>query len=143
MIKKANTPAGKMTLYVAFLRALYSIHQHSHWKSKGSDFYGNHLLFQRLYDEAGVMVDEAAEKTIGVFGELLDHSDSLKELLDKYNSDDHIKNSLDASNDFINLSQELYDDLKGSGDITLGLDDMLMSIANRVEVHTYLLKQMG
>ena len=57
-----------LATYTAFLRSLYLIHQNSHWLSKGHNFYGNHIMFQRLYESAQTNADKAAEKLIGLYG---------------------------------------------------------------------------
>src|ERR1700722_1110267 len=56
-------------LYVATLRGMSIIFQQNHWLTKGPPFYGDHLLFERLYNDALKLLDMAAEKYIGVFGE--------------------------------------------------------------------------
>jgi len=140
MKKTAQNPIQHMTLYVAFLRALYNTHQNNHWETKGPNYYGNHLLFQRLYESTADLVDQAAEKTVGVFGELAKHDDWIGKITNKYSADkyggDHVKSSLEASKAFLDLSEKLYNNLKESGKITLGLDDMIMATSNAVEVHT-------
>lgn len=147
MIKVAqdSNPVTLMSLYVAYLRALYQLHQNAHWKTKGSNFYGNHLLFQRLYEGTQESVDEAAEKALGVFGELKENNDLIKDIVNKFNvenfDNDYIQSLLKAEQAFLALSQTLYNQLKNLKAMTLGLDDLIMSIANRHEVHVYLLKQ--
>jgi len=134
-------------LYLATLKAIYLIHQHSHWTTKGSDFYGNHLLFERLYEAAQQRADEAAEKFIGVFGEeALDlefQNDLLNKVLAKFKaaSEDPTERSIAAEKQFLKLSQDAYDAFKEEGVMTLGLDDMIMSIANKSEEAVYLLQQ--
>lgn len=147
MIKIAqdNDPVALMSMYVAFLRALYQIHQNAHWKASGSNFYGNHLLFQRIYEGTQQSADEAAEKTIGLYGELHEMSSNIQEITDKFSPEkfdgDLLSASLKAEQTFLALSQTVYNQLKNLKTMTLGLDDLIMSIANRHEVHVYLLKQ--
>ncbi len=132
--------------YVAFLRALYLLHQNHHWVSQGQNFYGNHLLFQRIYESTQTNVDSAAEKIIGVFGAdnlgLQEQNNLIKEFLDTYQtSDSIIENSLKAEKDFLQFGEKFYTALKENDKMTLGLDDMIMSIANDRETSVYLLKQ--
>ncbi|NJO18663.1 MAG: hypothetical protein HC877_23935 [Thioploca sp.] len=56
-----------LSLYLVFLRALYNLHQNNHWEAED---YGHHLLFQRIYESVKEMVDEAAEKIVGLFGKI-------------------------------------------------------------------------
>ena len=144
IVKRAqeSDPVALMSFYVGFLRALYNIHQTSHWKTKGNDFYGNHLLFQRLYEATQQSADEAAEKTIGLFDELKNQNEIIKTICQKFSSEDnYVKTSLEAEQAFLKLSKAIYDKLKSSNVMTLGLDDLVMAIAGRHEVHVYLLKQ--
>lgn len=140
-----ESSARYMTLYVAFLRALYNTHQNNHWETKGPNYYSDHILFQRLYEAVAPLVDQAAEKTVGIFGELEKHDDWISKITEKFNADnyngDRIKSSLEISTVFLVLSEKIYKHLKESDKITLGLDDMIMATAGAIEVHTYLLKQ--
>lgn len=53
-------------------RALSFFYQQAHWAAKGVNFYGDHLLFERLYDDVSGVIDEIAEKGIGATGSV-DH----------------------------------------------------------------------
>ena len=134
-------------LYVATLRAISIIHQQNHWTAKGSDFYGNHLLFERIYKSSVENIDSAAEKFMGLFGpEFLSYefqSDILSKLLLTYKSlsKDHLELSLAVERDFAKLSKDVYNYFEAEGELTLGLDDMIMAIANEREEAIYLLQQ--
>jgi DNA-binding ferritin-like protein len=135
------------TKYVAFLRALYLLHQNHHWLAKGNDFYGNHLLFERLYKSAQENADVAAEKFIGLFGSeslgVATHPKLLSELLEKYTSESFVNSSLEAEKDFLDFSNKIYSEFKDNlkDKLSLGLDDMIMSIASQREESVYLLQQ--
>lgn len=133
-----------MSAYTAFLRGLYLVHQNCHWKSKGENFYGNHLLFQRLYEETQEDLDEAAEKTIGLYNSLDDMPDVVKAVSTKYSPEKYKDNcvlaAIEAEKTFLKLSEAIYNKLKESK-ITLGLDDFIMGVANKHEAHLYLLQQ--
>jgi DNA-binding ferritin-like protein len=134
-------------LYIASLKAMALIHQNSHWISKGDDFYGNHLLFERLYDSALENLDLAAEKFIGVYGEeCLDYKLQnvlLNKVMLKYNNlaGDPLEMSLAIEKDFLKLNQDAYSALDKDNKLSLGLDDMLASIASKREESIYLLNQ--
>lgn len=70
-------------LYIATLKAMALIHQNSHWTTKGIPFYGDHLLFERLYNSALEDLDLAAEKFIGLFGDDCLQYEMQAELLNK------------------------------------------------------------
>lgn len=130
--------------YIAFLRSVALIHQNHHWITRGKEFYGNHLLFERIYNSAQEDVDAMAEKMVGVFNpEVLDlalQSKIIQQTLDKYTSGNPIEGSLKVEQEFLELSQHLYDKLKEEEALTLGLDDAIMSTANSREGAVYLLK---
>lgn len=146
LAKKADRTAtvGMLNEYVAMLRVVTIVHQHGHWKCKGQEFYGNHLLFERLYNSSISRLDTVAEKLIGLYGNVaLKHSEQTELInkLNKYTSDDHIKNSLEAEKDFITMAEDLYNRVKEIGEMTLGLDDMIMAQASEAETSLYLLDQ--
>lgn len=134
-------------LYVASLKAVSLIHQHNHWTTKGHTFYGDHLLFERLYKSTLEDLDLAAEKFIGLFGDsYLNYSlqaKLLNSVLLKYNNleDEPLALSLSVEKDFLKFSKDAYNCFEEEGRLTLGLDDMIMSIAGNHETATYLLQQ--
>jgi DNA-binding ferritin-like protein len=135
------------TLYIATLKAMALIHQHSHWTTKGKPFYGDHLLFERIYKSALENLDLAAEKFIGLFGEdCLDYTlqaDLLNKVLLKYKGLEGKPHamSLAVEKDFLKFSKDAYNCFEEEGTLTLGLDDMVMSIASDREGSVYLLQQ--
>jgi DNA-binding ferritin-like protein len=134
-------------LYVATLKALSLIHQHNHWTTKGVSFYGDHLLFERLYKSTLENLDLAAEKFIGVFGDQCLGYDLqaalLNKVLVKYKNleGSPVQMSLEAEKDFLKFSKDAYNCFEEEGKLTLGLDDMIMAIASAREEACYLLQQ--
>jgi len=134
-------------LYVATLKAVSLIHQHNHWTTNGETFYGDHLLFERLYKSSLDSLDGAAEKFIGIFGaQCLDYklqTDLLGKILNKYSEleGSSAKMSLAVEKDLIKLSSDSYKCFEEEGHMTLGLDDFLMSTASKSEEAVYLLQQ--
>ena len=53
---------------LALLRAQALSYQTSHWQVRGDDYYGNHLMFERLYGSVGEEIDTLAEKIVGYVG---------------------------------------------------------------------------
>jgi hypothetical protein len=50
------------------LRAEHQLLWAYHWRSKGPSYYGDHLLFQRLYEARLPEIDKLAEVMVGVAG---------------------------------------------------------------------------
>jgi DNA-binding ferritin-like protein len=139
---------GKIcALYVASLKAIALIHQHNHWTAKGIAFYGNHLMYERVYNDTLKNLDAAAEKFIGLFGApCLDYelqANLLRQVLLKYESleSDPVQMGLQVEKDFLKFSQDAYNCFEEEGKLTLGLDDMIMEIASKREEVCYLLQQ--
>jgi DNA-binding ferritin-like protein len=139
-------------LYIAALKSLALIHQQNHWTVKGGSFYGKHLLFERIYDSALENLDLAAEKFVGAFGvECIDYgmqAEFLNKMLCRYTDlaaemedDFPVKLSLTAEKDFLEYSEYIFNCLEEEGKMTLGIDDMIMSIAGEREEAMYLLQQ--
>lgn len=131
---------------LAVLRSMYWIHQNSHWQSAGSTFYGDHLLFQRLYEETADDVDGVAEKAVAFLGcELVDPAELFtraKKWVDEWcASPNPVMRSMAAEKSFMHLAKEYYTLLKKLDIMTLGLDDEIMSLCNSHESHIYLLQQ--
>jgi DNA-binding ferritin-like protein len=142
--KKDSIGPDLLNKYLALLRVSYIVHQHSHWKCKGPNFYGNHKMFQKIYEKAGDKIDSVAEKIIGLYGnDSLVIEDQLPEMnnLCKYHFENFFKNSLDVEQDLIIMAEDVYNRIKAVGEMSLGLDDMLMSQINDFETSVYLIKQ--
>lgn len=137
---------GAMCQILAALRAQSWSFQTSHWQVKGDPYYGDHLLFQRLYEEVQGEIDSLAEKIVGYFGPA--PVDSLKTLAEaslwvqKWGSIECLHTrGLQSENDLQDLLKKAYDAVKETGGMTLGLDDFIMALANSHESHIYLLQQ--
>lgn len=135
-----------LTAALASMEAVRWIHWTGHWAVKGDAAYGDHLLFERMYDAMTVEIDTLAEKCVGMFGpSAIDpfsllakaavHSERFKSL------DCLHKRSLAAEEDLQVTIRTVYDLLKGMGSLSLGMDDYLMSLANSHETFVYLLQQ--
>lgn len=125
-----------------YLRALSQMYQHAHWKSEGKNYYGDHLLFERLYDGVNDEIDVVAEKIIGVSGEtdavnvegdIETATDLAKTMLE---GKDFVSQAINAEKGLIELIGQLM-----GGEQTDGVEDMLQGIASQHEEHLYLLQQ--
>jgi len=139
---------------LACFRALRMTYHTSHWQARGASFYGDHLLFQRLYlgddeEEDGPLdeqIDVLAEKIVGYFGSdavsLPDQMARIAAYTDRWSliGCPH-ERGLQAERDVQDLLSRTYDGIKAAGAMTLGLDDFLMAAANQHEENTYLLQQ--
>ena len=135
------------SLFVASLKAIALIHQHNHWTNQGATYFGNHLMFERLYNSAQEDLDAAAEKFVGLFGpECLDYNTQtqlLSKILSKYTelAGKPVAQSMAVEKDFIKFCGEAYKIFEAEDELTLGLDDMIMSISSNREEAVYHLQQ--
>ena len=147
-----GTPYSQLSVALVHLKYLYALHQNHHWTAMGDPYYGDHLLFQRLYSDIVEEIDSLAEKSIGLGCTTnvdlhLMHSQLLK-LISGVGSATMIpqssglaRKSLVAEMNFLFVMNYLCDSLKECGLMTHGLDNLLAGIEDKHEGHVYLLKQ--
>lgn len=131
---------------LACLRAVYWNYQTSHWQSSGNAAYGDHLLFQRLYEGMAKEIDNLAEKVVGYYGEELVNAADQADLHAQFQElfaeiADPFERGVAIEEDLQIRLSEIYDAMTDDGSITLGLDDFLMALASDHDTHIYLLQQ--
>ena len=131
---------------LGLLRAQYWNYQEAHWKVKGASFYGDHLLFQRLYESTTEQIDALAEKMVGGFGPEAVNSTIIlprfESFLGRWQAVSCLhKRGLLSEADFQTVVKKVYENLKMMGRLSLGMDDFLMAMANDHETNQYLLRQ--
>lgn len=147
-----GTPYCQLSVALVHLKYLYALHQNHHWTVMGDPYYGDHLLFQRLYDGILPEIDMVAEKAIGLgctdnVDLQIVNSQVLKLICGQGSavmipqSTDLAKKSLMAEMNFLAVMKHLCDSLKECGLMTHGLDNLLAGIEDKHEGHIYLLKQ--
>lgn len=129
------------------LRAQYWSYQQSHWQVKGQSFYGDHLLFQRLYESVQEQTDVLAEKMVGMYGpdavDGLDVGAKFESFIRRWNDTSCLhKRGLLSEQDFQQICERVYEQLKSMGELSLGMDDFLMATASEHETNQYLLRQL-
>lgn len=147
-----GTPYAELSVILAHLKYLAALHQNHHWVSMGDPYYGDHLLFQRLYGNISEEVDSVAEKAIGLGSTAnvdlqLVNTQVLKLICGQGSasmipqSSDLAKKSLMAEMSFLKVIDHMIAHLKETGLLTHGLSNMLEGIGDVHEGHVYLLKQ--
>lgn len=147
-----NLPYPQLSVLLVHLKFLYHVHQNHHWTCKGDPFYGDHLLFQRLYEATQEEIDSVAEKTIGLGTsanvDLTLQTSQLLRLVQGYGMSQTIpqpnelaKRSLAAEMNFLGCTSRLVESMKECGLLTRGLDNLIAGIEDKHEGHVYLLKQ--
>jgi len=136
---------------LSFANALHYMYQNMHWKSSGESYYGDHLLFQRLYEGVAEEIDQIVERAIGISGNddfikpasnLHKAASILEELMnDDMSSKDFSKVAMEAEKKFINFIDESIKIFEDEGVMTTGLEDLLPAFVSKHEEHMYLLQQ--
>jgi DNA-binding ferritin-like protein len=144
---------AELGIFLDLLRALSLLHHTHHWQTMGSQFYGDHLLYQRLYELADVQIDGIGEKAVGLGSpELVASKHSLENMrryIEAIEDADMMdapglkmaKRSLLAEKSFITAGEKMMDQLKSKGLLTRGVEQLLGTILDTHEGVLYLLKQ--
>ena len=147
-----GTPYAQLSVVLVHLKFLFELHQNHHWTCMGDPFYGDHLLFSRLYEAIRPEIDSVAEKAIGLgCTSNVDLQLSCSQVLKLVSgcgsasmipqSSDLARKSLMAELNFLKVISNAMESLKECGLLTNGVDNMLQGIADVHEGHVYLLKQ--
>ena len=148
-----DAPMAELSVLLSAVRAEAMIHQAHHWQSRGQTFYGDHLLFERVYNDVTGFVDSLAERAVGSGGDILvqplmqaSHQIAFTKL---FYSDAPIRPepeempvlSLRALLKSAYLLTLVYGSLESKNALSNGTDNLLQDIADRQEQLVYLLKQ--
>jgi DNA-binding ferritin-like protein len=133
---------------LGMLRAASFIHQTNHWQTNGQAFYGDHLLFERLYSESQKGIDELAERIVGSVGaEAVDAKGQamlVQACVDRCFGQMTVNPaelSLIAESGVLTAIVMTQKALEGTGTLSPGTSNLLEGIYDTHEVFTYLLKQ--
>jgi len=148
----ANIPYAQLSVVLVYLRFLALVHQTHHWTAKGDPYYGDHLLFERLYNETEAEIDGVAEKSIGLGNEqnvdINLQASQLNELVTSLHAGQALpeeselaKRSLEAERSFIKVVSAMLASLKQTNAMTDGVENMLQGIVDAHESHVYLLRR--
>lgn len=144
---KAEQKAALLKLLLGYLRASHWIHWTSHWQVHGENFYGDHLLMEKIYKAIKKDIDTLAEKMVGMAGgQIVNPLEQTYFLLGFVNEVCHkeytpIERAFLVEKNLQTILKRVYEELKGMKEITLGMDDFIMQMANDHETFLYLLTQ--
>lgn len=147
-----GVPYPELSVLLVHLKFLAFVHQNHHWTTKGDPFYGDHLLFSRLYECVTGEIDSIAEKAIGLGStsnvDLALTTSQLFKLVQGYGMTSTIpqptelaKRSYLAEMNFLKVTAHLVEHMKANCTLTRGLDNLLAGIEDKHEGNVYLLKQ--
>lgn len=144
----------ELSITLGFLKYLKEIHESHHWISKGDSFYGDHLLFARLYEIIEDEIDLVAEKAISVSSvAAVDMTRTLQEIvmLNEYLGTNPVitipdpaalaRKSHLVESTFLEVLKICIDKLEEKSALTIGTENLLAGIFDTHEQSVYLLKQ--
>lgn len=134
-----------LLVLLAYLQTASLVHQTHHWSTKGGLFYGDHLLFERLYTESQDFIDQVAERAVGSGAEAkIVALDLLKQMmvnLQVLPSSDMVGLSLCVEQECLRLISTVLQRLEGESQLTPGISNLLEGLADKHESFVYLLNQ--
>ncbi|WP_174734919.1 Dps family protein [Mesobacillus harenae] len=127
---------------VANWTVLYVKLHNYHWYVKGPHFFTLHAKFEELYDEAGLVVDEFAErmlalggKPVGTMKECLELS-SIEEASGKEKEEEMVRTLKD---DFSKIADEIQQGIELAQEIDdEGTADMLLAVKKNLRKHIWM-----
>lgn len=121
--------------------------QSAHWRSLGESFYGDHLMYQRMYEDVIREIDSFAERFMGVIGDetaldpahLLSHASVVvKQMM---MPGDLASALLMAEKNFLERLGGFAKTLESTGQLSTGIENLIQGISDRHEEHVYLLSR--
>lgn len=146
-----NEPMCELAVLLAMLRSTSVIHQAHHWQTRGVQYFGDHLLFERLYTELAESIDGLAERAVGagdypLVGAVVSSkqmSDMIRMICNGSSStpEQYVVLSLKSVAATLSLLRLVYDVLGQKKMLSHGIENLLQGIADKLESQVYLLRQ--
>jgi DNA-binding ferritin-like protein len=146
MKKQASNPF-KLASLLGLFRAVHWQHWTSHWASEGEGYYGDHQLFERLYDGMVDEIDGLAEKVVAKYGsnvvDTVTQTETMMAFLKRWAGmpGNLISKALVAEGDLLKALGNTVSSLKATQDISMGLEAHLSDLMDKHETNVYLLGQ--
>jgi len=149
----SSMPFSELSVLLSWCKALSITHQTSHWIASGDPYYGDHLLFERLYGQANGEIDKLAEKAIGLSSaalvDLIKIEKNTYRILTLINaerpgipdSNDLVQKSFEFEESFLDAIKLALSSLQMNGNTTPGIQNLLEQMYDDHEGSVYLLKQ--
>ncbi|MDG5473563.1 DNA starvation/stationary phase protection protein [Jeotgalibacillus sp. ET6] len=129
---------------IASWTVLYTKLHNYHWYVKGHQFFTLHEKFEELYNEAGVHIDELAERLLALQGEpVATLRESLElSLVQEASGNESADQMVEALyNDFQTLMNHLKEGMEIAGSVNDEMTgDMLLSVHQSLEKHSWMLR---
>lgn len=147
--KKVVLPLTPLAEVLGLLQGAAMVHQINHWNTRGGSSYGDHLMFQRLYEDTLPFIDQVAERAVGS-GDVqrIDMSEQIQRMAQlaalygaPKEADQMVWGSLTAVDSCLSKVRQAASALKAEGKYSSGTANLLEGLADKLEEFQYLLKQ--
>lgn len=138
----------EMCCLLSYLTYLSMVSQEAHWVAAGDEYYGDHLLFERVYDSVKGLIDPLAEKSVMLFGPeavqtkvTINHLKCLSDnfgALNTFSPRETAKQLLEICYMAMECIESVLDNL---GSVSRGLDNAMDDLSDSLEDVCYLLGQ--
>ncbi|KIL45545.1 Dps family protein [Jeotgalibacillus campisalis] len=129
---------------IASWTVLYTKLHNYHWYVKGHQFFTLHEKFEELYNEAGIHIDELAERLLALQGNpVATLKESLElSLVQEASGNEAADQMVEALyNDFQTLMSDLKEGMDIAGSVNDEMTgDMLLSVHQSLEKHSWMLR---
>ena len=139
--------------WIGMHRAMIAWFHAAHHVTKGTGFGGDHVnIYGRIYTELEEDFDGIVEKGLGLTGDetladpmaiLSCAANQLAQYPQPSNqpAESIASAALQLSQGYVSFLDQTYRQFEAGGCMSLGLDDMVMGLANKYETYVYLLQQ--
>lgn len=144
-------PKYELGAVLTLLRAASHVHQTHHWQTRGGHFYGDHLLFMRLYEDSQPFIDQVAERAVGSgHFQLVDARRQITTTAGLVNlwtrnsvesSEAMMAHSLMVEQCVVHCVSKARASLEARAELSDGTDNLLQGVSDKHEEFVYLLQQ--
>jgi hypothetical protein len=136
----------ELVVFLGFLHGLRLMHHAHHWQTSGPNFYGDHQMYQRMYEAIDAEIDTIAEKLVGM-GDVKGTNyfvtlNTQKLFLEAASQGDKLEDeSLRAELMLLIAGERIVQFYKEQGIMTSGLEQAIGNILDLHQTHAFLLQQ--
>lgn len=145
---KVVIEGASLASLLASLQGAALLHQTHHWSTKGRAFFADHLLFERLYNESLELIDQVAERMMGLGAPSILATTQARIALmfvqqcgTPQTPDEMVSSSLKGEMAVLTLVDRVIAAFDQSNNLTHGLSNLLEGVADKHESFVYLLQQ--
>lgn len=124
---------------------MHVAHQTAHWQAEGPTFYGDHLLFERLYTPLPDEFDALAEKMVSLFDkdavDAMTIMEKTVEVLKRFDAAPAVERALDMERALQVTLKSVRASLQKANVLSMGMDNFLQGLSDSHETAVYLLQQ--